>query len=94
MKEEFNKFKNRADLSIQLIFFDGEEAFLEWGADDSIYGAKHLAEKWQNCFVHTVDNKVVTDLSRIDIFVLLDLIGASNPHFYSFFDNTYKWYNM
>lgn len=30
------------------IFFDGEEAFEEWGPNDSIYGAKHLAEKWHN----------------------------------------------
>lgn len=31
-----------------LIFFDGEEAFKKWGPNDSIYGAKHLAEKWHN----------------------------------------------
>lgn len=30
------------------IFFDGEEAFKEWGPDDSIYGAKHLASEWHN----------------------------------------------
>jgi glutaminyl-peptide cyclotransferase len=29
-----------------LIFFDGEEAFEEWGPNDSIYGAKHLARTW------------------------------------------------
>eukprot|EP00667_Euglena_gracilis_P006810 EG_transcript_6876 len=32
---------------IMLIFFDGEEAFQEWTATDSIYGARHLAAKWQ-----------------------------------------------
>lgn len=30
------------------IFFDGEEAFKEWGPNDSIYGAKHLARVWHN----------------------------------------------
>lgn len=30
------------------IFFDGEEAFEEWGPNDSIYGAKHLAKQWHN----------------------------------------------
>lgn len=30
------------------IFFDGEEAFKEWGPNDSIYGAKHLATEWHN----------------------------------------------
>jgi hypothetical protein len=29
-----------------LLFFDGEEAFLKWGPKDSLYGARHLAEKW------------------------------------------------
>jgi hypothetical protein len=29
-----------------MIFFDGEEAFKEWTATDSIYGARHLAQKW------------------------------------------------
>lgn len=36
--------KNR--LSLMFIFFDGEEAFRQWGPKDSIYGAKHLAEEW------------------------------------------------
>ena len=30
--------------SLQLIFFDGEEAFVRWTDTDSIYGARHLAE--------------------------------------------------
>lgn len=34
-------------LSIQYIFFDGEEAFLQWSSTDSIYGARHLAKKWE-----------------------------------------------
>ena len=31
--------------SLQLIFFDGEEAFRTWTATDSIYGARHLAKE-------------------------------------------------
>ena len=31
------------ETSLQLIFFDGEEAFKMWTDDDSIYGARHLA---------------------------------------------------
>jgi len=30
--------------TLQLIFFDGEEAFAEWSEDDSLYGSRHLAE--------------------------------------------------
>jgi glutaminyl-peptide cyclotransferase len=33
-------------LTLQFIFFDGEEAFKQWSATDSIYGARHLAQKW------------------------------------------------
>lgn len=36
-----------AELSLQYIFFDGEEAFVEWNAKDSIYGARQLAQKWE-----------------------------------------------
>ena len=30
-----------ADMTLQLIFFDGEEAFVEWSDTDSIYGARY-----------------------------------------------------
>lgn len=30
-------------LTLQLFFLDGEEAFGEWSASDSLYGARHLA---------------------------------------------------
>lgn len=29
-----------SDVTLQLIFFDGEEAFKDWTATDSIYGAR------------------------------------------------------
>ena len=31
------------DYSLQLIFFDGEEAFKTWSSEDSIYGSRQLA---------------------------------------------------
>lgn len=31
-----------ADTTLQLIFFDGEEAFVQWTDTDSIYGARFL----------------------------------------------------
>lgn len=36
-----------SELSLRFIFFDGEEAVVNWNAKDSIYGARHLAEKWE-----------------------------------------------
>ncbi len=32
---------------VYLIFFDGEEAFGDWTATDSVYGSRHLAEVWR-----------------------------------------------
>jgi len=32
---------------VYLVFFDGEEAFGEWSDTDSIYGSRHLAERWR-----------------------------------------------
>jgi glutaminyl-peptide cyclotransferase len=34
-------------VSLQFIFFDGEEAFVQWSSTDSIYGARSLAAKWE-----------------------------------------------
>lgn len=33
----------QSDIAVQLIFFDGEEAFREWTDTDSLYGSRHLA---------------------------------------------------
>jgi glutaminyl-peptide cyclotransferase len=66
------------DLSLMFIFFDGEEAFVQWTATDSIYGSRHLAEKWEKEeFLH-----------RIDMLVLLDLLGSPDPVFYSLMPET------
>ena len=82
MSSYFNQQKSNKDVSIKLVFFDGEEAFKEWTATDSIYGARHLAAKWENeRFLH-----------RIDMLVLLDLLGSPDPTFYSFFKDTERWY--
>ncbi|XP_016974890.1 glutaminyl-peptide cyclotransferase isoform X1 [Drosophila rhopaloa] len=81
LQEQLKPLK-KSKLSLMLLFFDGEEAFEEWGPKDSIYGARHLAKRWHN------EKK----LDRIDMLVLLDLLGAPDPAFYSFFENTESWY--
>lgn len=92
MKEQLANIKERTDLSLKLIFFDGEEAFREWGPNDSIYGAKHLADKYsKNKFIARTTNEEITDLHRIDVLILLDLLGAPDPIFYSYFQDTEKW---
>ena len=57
---------SETEIKIQMIFFDGEEAFVRWSNSDSLYGSRHLAEKWTN------------QIDDIDLFILLDLIGSSN----------------
>ncbi|XP_068280950.1 glutaminyl-peptide cyclotransferase-like protein isoform X2 [Nyctibius grandis] len=34
-----------AEVTLQLLFLDGEEAFGDWSDTDSLYGARHLAER-------------------------------------------------
>lgn len=36
------------EVSLRLIFFDGEEAFKTWSKSDSLYGSRHLAQLWNN----------------------------------------------
>ncbi|XP_007896662.1 glutaminyl-peptide cyclotransferase [Callorhinchus milii] len=93
LDNQLNAMKNmteRPDLTLQLIFFDGEEAFHIWSVRDSLYGSRHLAEKMKNT-IHP-PGADTNELHGIDLFVLLDLIGAPNPTFPSYFSNTARWH--
>lgn len=48
-----------------LIFFDGEEAFGEWGPNDSIYGAKHLASEWHNIKITYDKGNLISELDKM-----------------------------
>jgi glutaminyl-peptide cyclotransferase len=58
----------RTGPAVWLVWFDGEEAFKTWTADDSTYGSRHLAAKWQQ------DGT----LKRIKAFILADMIGDAD----------------
>lgn len=60
---------------IQVIFLDGEEAFQTWTATDSIYGARALAEEWEQT-MHPATSNYKNFLDSIELFVLLDLLGS------------------
>ncbi|XP_043919621.1 glutaminyl-peptide cyclotransferase [Protopterus annectens] len=81
---------SRPDLTLQLIFFDGEEAFYQWTNYDSLYGSRHLSQKMAST-AHPEGARNTNLLSGIDMLMLLDLIGASNPVFGSYFQNTARW---
>lgn len=76
----------RISRHLQFLFFDGEEAFKEWNDKDSIYGARHHAKR-------LLTNFSQKSFDSIDLFVLLDLIGAQKskfPNYFSATSNTYR----
>lgn len=92
MLKDLNTIKDSPDVSLKLIFFDGEEAFDTWGPTDSIYGARHLAEVYSsNRQLSRTTGETISDLDRMDMLVLLDLIGHKGTRFYSNFKNTQNW---
>lgn len=78
--------------TLQLIFFDGEEAFEDWTPTDSIYGARHLATKMAKTQLpaELVGNIGLTELRAMDVLVLLDLLGTPYPQIASAFPETDK----
>lgn len=42
LENEEEEDEDVADTTLQLVFFDGEEAFKDWTATDSIYGARYF----------------------------------------------------
>lgn len=68
---------------LQLIFFDGEEAFNYWTSTDSLYGSRHLASLWDS-----EGSNSANSLQKISLFVLFDLVGAADNKFFNFFPQT------
>ena len=90
--EEMDEFGDvPAHKGIQILLLDGEEAFATWTHEDSIYGARALAEEWESSF-HPAASTYQTPLHSIDLFVLLDLLGAKDPVVPSYFKTTHWAY--
>lgn len=60
--------KKRDGYSIWLLWTDAEEAVKQWSATDSLYGTRHLAQKWQE------DGSA----KKIKAFLLADMIGDAD----------------
>ncbi|XP_067275134.1 glutaminyl-peptide cyclotransferase-like a [Pseudorasbora parva] len=82
----------RADVTLQLVFFDGEEAFEEWTDTDSLYGSRYLAELMART-PHPSGATKTTLLQAVDLLVLLDLLGGPEPLIVNHFDNTARWFD-
>jgi Zn-dependent M28 family amino/carboxypeptidase len=60
--------KKRDGYSVWLVWTDGEEAVKTWTDTDSVYGARHLAEKWEQ------DGT----LRKIKALMVMDMIGDAD----------------
>jgi glutaminyl-peptide cyclotransferase len=60
--------RKRDGYNVWLVWTDGEEAVRTWTATDSLYGTKHLADKWQS------DGTI----KKIKAFLLADMIGDAD----------------
>jgi Zn-dependent M28 family amino/carboxypeptidase len=58
----------RSGYSMWLVWLDGEEAVRQWSDTDSLYGSRHLAEKWQK------DGTI----SQVKAFLLADMVGDAD----------------
>jgi glutaminyl-peptide cyclotransferase len=56
------------ELTIELLFLDGEEAVIEWQGTDNTYGSRHYVQAAQKS----------GDLARLKALVLLDMVGDSD----------------
>ena len=61
-----------------LVFFDGEEALVNWSNTDSLYGSRHLEEKLT----------ASGELSRIQAMILVDMIADAKLDIYRDADST------
>ncbi|XP_030622041.1 glutaminyl-peptide cyclotransferase-like a [Chanos chanos] len=84
--------QQRAAVTLQLVFFDGEEAFEDWTETDSLYGSRHLSELMART-PHPPGSTHTTLLHAVDLFVLLDLLGGPDPLIVNHFDNTARWFD-
>jgi len=58
----------KVDNSLEFVFFDGEEAVLEWTETDSVYGSRHdLDRRYRS-----------GDLKQLKALILVDMIGDKN----------------
>ena len=46
------------EVTLQFIFFDGEEAFVRWSRTDSTYGSRNLARVWEGSKYSYRDNLI------------------------------------
>ncbi|KAN0092434.1 glutaminyl-peptide cyclotransferase-like protein [Hyaloscypha variabilis] len=89
--EADGSFGLEEEKGVQILFLDGEEAFVSWTNTDSLYGARSLAEEWE-ATPHVAMSTYHTPISSINLFLLLDLLGTAKPRVPSYFKTTHWAY--
>lgn len=64
--------QRRPPCGVRLVFFDGEEAIVEWSDSDGLYGSKHMATELKSSREH----------QRIAAMVNVDMIGDKRLRLY------------
>ncbi len=77
------KEENPTDYSLWFVFFDGEEAFIDWTSADSLYGSRE--------FVRML--KGPGQMGKISTLILLDMVGEKDLAFRKDVNSTY-WLNQ
>ena len=88
---ETMRLESENNRGIQILLLDGEEAFESWTEKDSIYGARSLAAEWETTF-HPALSTYRNPIQSIEMFVLLDLLGAKGPKIPSYYKLTHWLY--
>ncbi|CAM5173260.1 unnamed protein product, partial [Eretmochelys imbricata] len=73
-----------SEVTLQLLFLDGEDAFREWSERDSLYGLSMAKAHHQ---------PGTSQLQAMSLFVLLDLLGARHPTIQNHFPFTASWFD-
>lgn len=80
------------EVGVQIVLLDGEEAWVKWTEEDSLYGSRALAEAWAESPREGMAGTFSNKLESISLFVLLDLLGAPSPKIPSYFAKTHWAY--
>ena len=96
MAKTLDKYLNEnVFYGIEFVFFDGEEAFVRWTSTDSLYGSRHLANKWSNEYLNvSYSTDQIKKINNIQFMLLLDLLGSKNPQIFDYHPNSSKYFQI
>lgn len=64
------------NLGVKFVFFDGEEAFVSWTDNDSLYGARHLAARMERTALRS--NSDAKNENQLRSIVIISILTNNN----------------